>query len=235
MIYLLILTHNRLPEVRRCFESLAQTLARSDVRCVVHDNKSEDGTREWVFNELGITSKATVILCESNLGVALGRSELLNDAKHFGLNAEDLVVFLDSDAVIIDDNWLDVLTKAIEPENVGLVGPGGSYVLPDWSGFAAGVPGEVDCVAGYCQMFKGEIIKSGISVDTSYHYFWTEDSQFCMDIRNAGYDILCVPVGIHHAPSHSGYGQHQHLHNAHIAMFRERWQGKGLIKSEGGY
>jgi glycosyltransferase involved in cell wall biosynthesis len=235
MIYILILTHNRLAEVQRCFESLVPTLARPDVRCVVHDNKSTDGTREWVFNELGLKKKVTPILCESNLGVALGRSQLLNDARHFGMKPDDLVVFLDSDTVIVDDNWRDVLAKAIEPENVGLVGPGGSYVLPGFTGFTAGAPGEVDVVAGYCQMFKAELLNMGVHIDTAYEKFWTEDSDFAMQIRDAGYDVLCVPVGVQHFPAHSGYGQDMTLHDKHIAMFRERWQGKGLTKAEGGY
>jgi GT2 family glycosyltransferase len=174
------------------------------------------------------------LLSYENLGVAGGRTKLLD---HIApkLKDDDRIVFLDSDTEITEGNWLDVLAKALEPENVGIVGPGGSMVLRDWSGFTAGVPGEVDCVAGYCQMFKAEVLTAGVRVDTTYKGFWTEDSAFCLAIRGAGYDVLCVPVGVAHMPSHSGFGQDMNLHDKHIAMFREQWKGKKLVKAEGAY
>jgi glycosyltransferase involved in cell wall biosynthesis len=233
-IWLLVLTHNRLEQVQRCFESLAATLARPDVRCVVLDNASTDGTRDFITS-IPLTDQFNLLVSDDNLGVAGGRYWLLRGANAGGLMPDDLVIFLDSDTVIVDDNWLDALAKAIEPENVGLVGPGGSFVLPGFTGFTAGIPGEVDVVAGYCQMFKAELLSMGVHIDTAYEKFWTEDSDFAMQIRDAGYDVLCVPVGVQHFPSHSGYGQDMTLHDKHIAMFRERWQGKSLVKTEGGY
>lgn len=229
---LLILTHNRREAVRRCFESLQATLERKDVQCWVLDNASDDGTLLYLHSEAAPLLSAEVhpfrlLRSGENLGVAGGRAELLKCA------TGEIVVFLDSDVTIIDQGWLDKLGKALEPENVGLVGPGGSMMKADWSGFTAGAPGEVDCVAGFCQAFKREVLELGVALDLEYGQFWTEDSDFCLQIREAGYDIMCVPVGVLHSPGHSGDADG--LEQRNLARFCDKWRGKGLVKAEGGY
>lgn len=233
IIWLLILTHNRLEQVQQCFESLLPTLQRDDVRLRVLDNASSDGTAEYV-REFVRSIEGLWNMSNENLGVALGRSMLLRDIAAWR-KPDDLVVFLDSDTVIVDDNWLDVLAKAIEPENVGIVGCGGSFVLPDWSGFIAGVPGEVDCVAGYCTMMKAELFLQGLAMDTSFERFWSEDSDLNFQARAMGYDVICCPVGVQHFPAHSGFGQEPGLHEKNFSRLRDKWQGKGVVKCEKAY
>jgi GT2 family glycosyltransferase len=227
---ILMLTHNRADEVKRCFASLEPTLRRPDVRCVVLDNASQDGTWDYILTESPSRYHHT-IGSDVNYGVAGGRARLLKEAKG------EYVVFLDSDTQIVDPNWLDVLGSVLDKnENIGMVGPGGSFVLPDWSGFTAAQPhAECDCVAGYCQMFRRSLLDLGVAMDTRYDKFWTEDSDFCMQIRDKGWDVYCQPVGVLHYPAHSGYGQEQGLHDAHIKLFRETWKGKGLTRAEGAY
>lgn len=229
---ILMLTHNRVDDVKRCFASLEATLHRySDVRFIVLDNASTDGTREYLNEECWVRYHHT-IFWDENLGVSQGRAYLLNALKEYEYE-HDTIIFLDSDVVIMDDRWLDVLGKALEPENVGLVGPGGSMVLPDWSNFTAAMPNtECDCVSGACQAFKREVLKVA-HLDTEYGMFWTEDSDFCMQIREAGYDILCVPCGVLHEPGESG--DVPGLHERNLQRFRDKWAGKGLTKAEGAY
>jgi O-antigen biosynthesis protein len=224
---ILMLTYNRLDAVKECLASLQATLRRPDVHIEILDNASIDGTREWLSGlqlktpGMGLTSP------NANLGVAGGRAELLRYAQG------DIIIFLDSDTVITDDCWLDVLAAALEPENVGLVGPGGSNMAADWSRFMPGVLGPVDCVTGSCQAFKREVLKAGVHLDLNYGKFWSEDSDFCLQIREAGYDVLCIAVPIIHNPGQSGDepGLHQKNHN----YFVSKWRGKGLIRCEGGY
>lgn len=227
---ILILTHNRVADVERCFKSLVSTLGRSDVFCAVLDNASTDNTFFYLCREV---QRENVLLLRSgvNLGVAGGRDELLKTVQ------SEYVVFLDSDTVIADPAWLDALGKVLdENENIGMVGPGGSFVKRDWSGFEAAMPdAECDVVAGYCQVFRRSLLDLGVHIDTSFAKFWTEDSDLAMQIREKGWDVYCLPVGVMHYPAHSGYGQEPDLHDAHIKLFREKWQGKGLIRGEGAY
>lgn len=229
---LLILTHNRLDDVQRCFESLRSTLDRDDVLCLVLDNGSTDGTADYLATVEGIYS----LLSNVNYGVSGGRSKLLEIARKGNAWADcERVVFLDSDTEIVDPAWLDVLDAALSPENVGVVGPYGSFVRGDWGGFMAGVPGEVDTVAGACQMWRRELFDCGLKINEQFAGFWHEDADACLAARNMGFDVLCVPVGVAHHPAHSGYGQNMTLHDAHFALFREHWQGEKLVKIEGGY
>ncbi len=230
---ILILTHDRLELVQRCFDSLAITLARPDVACIVLDNGSTDGTAEWLQQQCGMdNTDIELILSPDNLGVAGGRSELL---RHTNMTRER-TVFLDSDVVIVDDSWLDILDNALEPENIGCVGPGGSFVLPDWSQFTACIPGlECDVIAGYCQMFKTKVLKAGVRLDLDFGIYWTEDSDFCMQIRAAGFDVWCIPTGIVHTPGLSGSAANDVQLQKNLTLFRDKWQGKGIARCENAY
>lgn len=229
---ILILTYNRYAAVQACFDSLSHTMNRDDTRITIWDNGSTDGTQDYLWGmEVGSEENfhpPLILNSDENLGVAGGRAKLLE----YGSDSE-YVVFLDSDVIITDDSWLDILAAALEPENVGMVGPGGSYMAADWSGFLPGHPGPVDCVNGACQMFKREVLKAGVHLDLNYGKFWTEDSDFCFQIREAGYDVLCVPAPILHTPGESGDedGLHQRNHD----YFVSKWRGKGIARCEGGY
>lgn len=225
---LLILTHNRLEAVEQCFTSLDATMLRDDVETLVLDNFSTDGTREYLQALPGYPGAS--LFCKSeNVGVAAGRAFLLSMA------TGERIVFLDSDTVIVDQRWLDDMDRVLDNEAVGVVGPGGSFVLDGWAGFTAGRPGEVDCVAGYCTMIKAELFRHGLTMDTSFARFWCEDSDLNFAVRDMGYDVMCVPVGVMHMPAHSGYGQEAGLHEANFERLRQKWQGKGLVRCEGGY
>lgn len=234
---ILMLTHNRLEIAERCFKSLVSTLERTDVRCLVVDNASTDGTRDYLPGMAG--GKHHTFLMDSNLGVAGGRAKLLELAEmQNDVLRDGYYVFLDSDTVIMNKGWLDDLGGVLDKnENVGLVGPGGSFVKRDWSGFEAAIPNaECDVVAGYVQCFRRSLLDLGLHMESErYKGFWTEDSSFALQIRALDYDVYCKPISVFHEPSHSGYGQQEGLHEAHIALFREQWRGKGLTKAEGAY
>lgn len=225
---LLILTHNRLEAVMDCFDSLASTLARDDVQTVVLDNASTDGT--WDY--LSTLERVTRVQFPENLGVAGGRERLLTLATGY------FIGFLDSD-VVVGDGWLDRHSQILDTmPNVGLVGVGGSMVLPDWAGFTAAArqDSEVDCVSGYDQLFRRELLDYGLHIDAAaFPHFWGEDSDFCFQVRALGFDIWCVSAPVMHYPAHSGYGANMALLDAHMRALRERWRGKGLVKMEGAY
>lgn len=146
-----------------------------------------------------------------------------------------MLIFLDSDVKVLEDEWLDRLLVALESENVGLVGPAGSMVMGDFTGFYPGQAGmECDVVSGWCQAFKREVIDAGVWIDTEFKMFWTEDSDFCLQIRAAGWDVVCTGgIGVLHEPGLSGDEFADRAANQE--RFRAKWQGQGLIKAEGGW
>ncbi len=249
MFSILMLTHNRIHDVTRCLESLASTVARPDVELWVLDNGSDDGTLAYLRNLATTGYPFNLISSPDNLGVSGGRACLLDlaagrprniilpqecaDPKSEYVPSGDILCFLDSDVTVANDTWVDVLTMALRPENVGIVGPGGSFVRPGWAGFRAGYPGEVDVIAGFCQAFKREVVRAGAALDTGYGQFWHEDSDFCLQVRSLGWDVMCVPAPVRHSPGHSG--DTVGAHDENLKRFADRWRGYGLVKIEGGY
>lgn len=224
---LLFLTYNNRQKVMRCFDSLRATLERADVECIVLDNGSDDGTPELLIAEHG--AHLRMIRSPENLGVAGGRAELLKHA------SGDIILFLDSDIWVDNPQWLEKITAPLADETVGLVGVMGCNV--DWLYpllFRPVQEGECDVVSGWCQAFRRELVSAGLHLDTDYGLFWTEDSDFCLQVQDMGFFVRCVHgAGIHHISAESG----AHLGDKQktLERFRAKWQGKGLVKCEGGY
>lgn len=221
---ILVLTHNRLDMLKRFFSSLRPTMARSDVQMVVLDNGSELSTRIYLAGVPYIRPIFSAI----NLGVGAGRNELLKHAEG------EMLIFLDSDCEILNPHWLDGLVMALEPESVGIAGPAGAFV--DWNKEHPFIPapvGECDVVSGWCMAFKPEILKAGVKLDTEYGMFWEEDSDFCMQARFLGWDVVNTGgLGVHHQPGMSGDNGER---SKTLARFRDKWRGMGLTKFEGAY
>lgn len=224
---LLFLTYNNRQKVMRCFETLRATLERADVECIVLDNGSDDGTPELLMSEYG--KHLRMIRSPENLGVSGGRAELLKHA------TGEILLFLDSDVWVTDPQWLEKITAPLADADVGMVGVMGCTV--DWLYpllFKPSPEGECDVVSGWCQVFRRDLLNAGLHLDTDYGLFWTEDSDFCLQIQDMGFFVRCVHgAGIHHIAAESG--KHLADMQANHARFRAKWQGKGLVKAEGGY
>lgn len=220
---ILILAYNNQPELEKCLTSLAPTLERDDVECLVLDNGSEDGTISWLYT---CALPIRALFNAKNLGVSGGRERLLEQA------TGDILIFLDSDTVIKDKDWLDKLCEPLEQEEIGLTGCAGSYI--DWRDFHPFKPadvGECDVVSGWCQAFKRELLSYGLKLDHEYGLFFEEDSDFCMQVNALGWYVWNVGyIGVAHKPSNSGKSLADR--KATLQRFRDKWLDKGLTIAE---
>lgn len=226
-ISLLFLTYNRRGITARCLRSLAPTLARPDVEWLIVDNRSEDGTTDWLRKlARRYPARVRIHLHATNAGVAGGRQILLDAAR-----GETLVI-LDTDVEARAPDWLDRLTAPLARPDVALAGPGGCWVTPDWTNYdpaPAGYVGEVDVCAGYCQAFKREAV-AGFRFDPFFNPRWHEDSDMCLTIRSRGWTIWHTgDVGLFHIFSHSGDDGSCATKQQYLA---DKWRGKGLIRAE---
>ena len=228
MISLVFLTHNRLGVTARCFSSLASTLRRDDVEWIILDNASTDGTANWLrLLAAQYPDRVRLNLQARNTGVAGGREIL------YGMARGEVIVSLDSDVEARKPDWLDKLLGALDRPGVELTGCGGAFVTEDWRDFIGAhpaKPGEVDVCAGFCQVFRRDLLSRGVALDQAYNPRWHEDSDFCLQVRALGGTIWHTgDVGLFHVFAHTGddgSGGEKHLY------FIRKWAGKGLTLAE---
>lgn len=229
-----VLTHNRLQTAQRLIEQIEGTLPR-DVELLILDNGSTDGTAEFVADlpDLVRETNLRVFLEAENLGVAGGRNALVKQLDE----KVRTVIFLDEDVIVEDVDWIVPLRKALEAEEIGIAGPAGSYI--EWTDIGAKFhPADrrpCDVVSGWCFAVKREVFELGATFDEAgYGLFWEEDSDFCLQARDVGFDVVCTgPIGLRHEAAQSG--DKPGARAANLARFREIWHGLGLIRAEGGY
>lgn len=225
----LFLTQNRLGVTARCFRSLANSLRDPDIEWYILDNGSTDGTAEWLLRmAAAYPGQVHITLRADNTGVAGGRDLLLKQAQG------DTLVILDSDVEARRTGWLYRLLEPLQRPEIGICGPAGHWITPDWSWYEP-VPwdyvGRSDVVSGYCQAFRRDVLDRGVKMDLAYSPYWHEDSDFSMQIATLGLQVWCTgDIGLYHiyagtgAIAGDGITKQQYL--------ASKWRGKGLIRSE---
>ena len=206
---------------------------------MVLDNASTDGTERFVA-DLPLTMRSrlpvSVRLQAANLGVAVGRQLLANNADG------EIFLFLDSDVVITEDRWLAQLLEPFTDEAVGVVGTAGSMVTFPEQGEARPAPtqflpsgaGKCDVVSGWCMAVRAGLFQHVAFDVERFSPRWEEDADLCLQVRACGYDVVQATVtGIEHQPGNDGAADVDRQES--LRKFREKWQGKGVIKMEGGY
>lgn len=201
----------------RCVDSIIQHTKNIGFELVIIDQNLYD----WEYCvDNGLKHPYNqVIRLDKNVGVAAGRNIGLKAARG------KYTLFLDDDAYIISDTWLEQLLAYFKDTNVGIVGQTGYFVSPKtgWGNFMEAPPGRSDVVQGYCQLFPTQL-RDKISLDTGYGMFWHEDSDWCLQIKELGYAVITSgDVGIVHLGSMScgvaDYGKA-------AARLKSKWEHK---------
>jgi glycosyltransferase involved in cell wall biosynthesis len=228
VISLLFLTRNRFGVTARCLRSLASTLLRDDVEWILINNGGTDGTAEWLLKVARrYPDKVRVVLRADNTGVAGGRQLLLDMARG------DTLLFLDNDVEAFVPDWLERVTAPLADKSVGLAGPGGHWLTPDWQWYTPvrhDYVGPSDVVSGYCQAFRRDAIE-GFKMDMRFNPYWHEDSDMCLWLKSWGYTVYCTgDIGVRHI--FAGTGARTSDGAAKQAHLAKKWRGKGLVRAE---
>ncbi|MDD5556440.1 MAG: glycosyltransferase family 2 protein [bacterium] len=122
MISVVILTHNRLPMLRACVESIRAN-DFPDYEIVIVDNASTDGTPEYA----GRLAGARVVRFEENMDLATSRNAGIDAARG------DIIAFTDDDCVVERD-WLARIAAALARRDAvgGVVKLGSDVRKPRW-------------------------------------------------------------------------------------------------------
>ena len=205
---IIIISYNTLPFTRICVESIRQYTKSDSYEIIVVDNGSNDGSAEWLSEQIDICS----VFNKENNGFPVACNQGLELAKGTEL------LFLNSDTVVTL-HWLENLHQALySNSNVGAVSCMTNNcanfqqisvpykTLEEMQRFAA----AYNCsnpalwqrwmtLVGYCFLFRRAIYEKLGGLDERFTPGNYEDDDYSLRIRAAGYELLlCRDTFIHH-------------------------------------
>lgn len=204
MISISIITRNRIHSLSLTVESLV-TCSLQGFELIVIDNGSNDGTIEYLqlLNHPSIVSKK-LFFSETNLGVAGGRNMA------YSLASNDIVFFIDDDAVITDPSLLNSADELFHRfANVAVIGVNTyetttkRFLIPPLSSNKSDDFGDFIIAKSFigCAHF---INKSRTSIKTLYPeklYYGSEELYFSLRVFEQRKQVLFAKkVSIHHNP-----------------------------------
>ena len=202
-VSIIIMAWNRLEMTVKCLDSIFEHTS-CDYELILVDNGSKDGTPEY-FKELAEKRpNITLVLNETNRGVAGGRNDGIKAAKGRYL------AFFDNDSTVGPD-WDKIMLEIfLHNPSVGFVGrlgttffdfnqPGMRLMSPEND------PIQVDVVSGGATMIRREVFHEvGLLDEWGMGEFWHEDSELCLRASLAGWHSYTVKFPWEHK-YHSTY------------------------------
>jgi GT2 family glycosyltransferase len=226
-----------------CLRSLA-ALTYSNTDLIVVDNASSDGSADAIR---AAYPNVLLLAMPENLRFAGGNNAGIREALARGA---DMVLLLNNDTVVDPDFLTHLVSRMGADPAYGMVAPKIFYFdQPDRIWFAGGVISmwtgtmkhtgirEIDCgqhdtareidyASGCCILVRGEVIAKAGMLDESY-YMYTEDADWSMRVRRAGYAIMYEPAArVWHKLSVStgGHLSWYKLKNKFISNLRFFWR-----------
>lgn len=196
MIAIAVLTHNRLPVLRRCVENVLMRTSDLTREIVIWNNASEDGTREYLASLSD--PRLNVVDHPENIAMnAIGRA--------FRLTTAPYLIELDDDVVDAPDRWDETLLAAYRRlPGVGLLcaniayhsdDPASRYLKYMREDVGAYVARDVNglrilegSVGGACTMISRALYErvGGFKEHRRYPY-WRPEIPFQQAMRKLGY------------------------------------------------
>lgn len=236
-VSVIVLAWTQVELLERCLRSLAEHRTSVPFEVVVVLNGASTPVRA-VVNERVVGAR--VVDSSTNLGFAGGNNLGAAHAR------ADLLVLLNDDAEVLPC-WLDRLVAAVERPEVGAVG---SLVLfPDgsvqdaggviWADGSTAVAHRgrtaheaarvgrrrVDYASGCSLLVRREVWEALGGLDTRYHPAYYEDTDLCLAMARAGWQVLVEPTSmiLHHESASSTSRVKDFLFRRNRAAFAEKW------------
>ena len=202
MVDIVIPCHNAYKYSRQCVKSIIQN-THCKYKIIIVDNGSTDETKDWSYIK---------VRNEENLGFP----KAINQGIESG--DSEYICILNNDT-IVTPYWLTRLLSHIENKKADIVSPCSNYVA-NRQMVALDIyknQKELDAIAdkfhednkgiceinevlvGFCMLFKRDMIKDSGLFDEGYGIGNSEDFDFCMSAKQAGYKSgVARDVFIHH-------------------------------------
>jgi len=231
MVAIVVVNWNGKKVTLECLASLQQ-LTSPDVRIVLVDNGSRDGSAKAIRETF---PGVDVLALDGNRRFAGGNNAGIAHALALGA---DYVMLLNNDTLVAPDVVARLLDRFMQEPRCGMVAPKIFYAdPPDRLWFAGGeisfwtgtmrhtgiretdhgqydTPREIGYATGCCILTSREVIERAGVLDESF-FMYTEDADWSMRVRAAGYRILYEPrARVWHKLSVSAGG--------HLSLFKLR-------------
>lgn len=205
---IVIITMNQRSDLRRCLDSLKETMCLISGEVIVVDNASNDGTVDMLREKY---PKVIVEINKTNRGVAAARNQGLNIA------SGEYILILDNDTVANYEAISVMLSHLEQRPGTGIVAcrllntdgstqqsarsyPGLLVKVRNVLGIAEKTDTPVSVneimhptyVIGACQMFPSRLI-SEIGLLDENIFYGPEDADFCIRTSSKGYTIDYLP------------------------------------------
>lgn len=243
LVSIVMLTYNQLDDTQICVESLLKHTTDVGYELIFVDNGStKDDTKTYLEGLKEKHSNVKVIFNETNLGFACANNQGIE------ISEGEYVLLLNND-VILTEGWLGrMLLVAESDKNTGIVGPctnhasGRQVVVFDGSAdddeaiqqFAknilsknAGFWFSVSRIIGFCVLIKREVLFNVGVLDEMFGPGGYEDFDYCMRVKQAGYNIVIAGDTFIYHIGGKGYSANNMNYNVlrtkNIELLIEKW------------
>ncbi|WP_164472821.1 glycosyltransferase [Cohnella candidum] len=233
---IVIATFNKLDYTQQCISSIREYTEPGTYEIIVVDNRSTDGTVEWLQSQPDIRA----ILNDENFGFPKACNQGIE------ISTGDNILLLNNDTIVTKDWLTNLLTSLYSSPEIGAVGsvtnscsygqaiPVTYNSLAEMQAFAAELnvsdPSAWEerlKLIGYCMLIKKSILDEIGLLDERFTPGNYEDDDISLRIRLAGFKLLlCRDTFIHHYGSVSfrdAPPQYIQLMQNNRQKFHDKW------------
>jgi GT2 family glycosyltransferase len=178
MISIVIPTYTNFSGLKACIASIEEYTNLDDIEIIVSANGAPKEVKPYPFNDV-----TKVIWHDAPIGYAKACNAGIKEAKG------EYIILLNDDCVLTpqpQNRWLNMLLRPFqENSKVGLSGPLINFSPPANSRF----------IVFFIVMIKREVFDKIGLLSEDYGMGAGEDTQFCIEAMQAGYELGCASIG----------------------------------------
>ncbi len=237
----IMVTYNNLALTRLCLESLFRNTEYSNYEVIVVDNKSSDGTPQYLTKMAEKHNNLIVILNDTNHGFAKANNQGIERSRG------EYLVLLNNDTVV-PQGWLSKLLRHLRDPEIGLAGPCTNFAGNEakieahyrtWAEMEAFAServrvmdqqiADIYMLAMFCVLMRREVFEKIGPLDEQFGIGMFEDDDYSMRVRRAGFRIVCAAdVFVHHFGQAAfgkliRSGDYDKLFNENRHKFENKW------------
>lgn len=193
LVTISIAVHNQCLFTEKCLDSLLATVDPTQLQIIITDNASNDGTGKLLASyDRRYPGRFVVVRRQTNQGFIAPHNAALTLAQGI------YFLILNNDIEFLRSDWLTKMVDQFKANSMlGICGSTGACQELDDT--FHGKPGsDLEYVEASCLMIPVSLAKVIGLFDTSFRHGYCEDSDLSLRVRERGYQIKTLDLGIRH-------------------------------------